>query len=176
MFRVFFFSTIVEIKPQKIMEKPILFVGIHLLFAQCQPAALPQANTATGVPNQEFKIALNQTVTLLENSRNRNTNLGKIKLVKLEDSRCPAQTTCFRQGAAIISLEIETPIPETQTVRLFIGDFMPNNSRNKRNISADTLLVALKDNVQYRLILKDVLPYPGTSDEAPQAVLLIKRP
>jgi hypothetical protein len=156
------------------MKSVFWLLGIMGFLAQCMPAA--QSQPTAGLVNQEFKIALNQTVTLKEKNRNGHTILGKIKFVKLEDSRCPVHTNCIRQGAAITSLEIATPIPETQTVRLFIGDMMPNDSRNKRNVTADTLLVELKDKVQYQLILKDVLPYPGTSEAGLQAVLLVKRP
>ena len=156
------------------MNSKFLYVGLSIFLWQCQPAALPQ--TASGVINQEFKIALNQTVTLTEKKLTGKINLGKIKLVRLEDSRCPAHTTCIWQGAVVTSLQIETPAPDTQTVRLFIGDMMPRDSRNRRNIAADTLLITLKDKVQYQLILKAVLPYPGTSENAPQAVLLVTRP
>lgn len=158
---------------QDLMERIFLLIGLTSFLTQCQPVALPQ--TDAGVLNQEIKIGLNQTVTLKENNRTGDSYLGKIKLVQLEDSRCPAHTTCIRQGAVITSLEIATPV-DAQVVRLFIGDMMPNDGRNKRNLTADTLLVALKDKVPYQLILKDVLPYPGTSEDAPRAVLLVKRP
>lgn len=149
-------------------------MGLAGFIMQCRSTTTSQANTV-GI-NQEFKLALNQQVTLRDNNRTgKNTNLGKIKMVQLEDSRCPAHTTCIRQGAAITALEILTPA-DARVVRLFIGDMMPQDSRNKRNLTADTLLINLKDKMPYLLILKDVLPYPGTSEDAPHAVLLIKRP
>ncbi|WP_157433337.1 hypothetical protein [Adhaeribacter aquaticus] len=49
---------------------------------------------------------------------------------------------------------------------------MNNDPRNKRNLTADT--VALNWNNQtYQLILKDVTPYPGTSNSIPKATLVI---
>ena len=156
------------------MNRIFLFIGLLGFLTQCRSATTPPANAV--VINQEFKLGLNQEVTLRENNRSgKNTELGKIKLVNLEDSRCPAHTTCIRQGAVITSLEIATPA-NAQVVQLFIGDMMPNDSRNKRNLTADTMLVILPDKVKYQLILKAVLPYPGTSADAPRATLLMKRP
>jgi hypothetical protein len=58
---------------------------------------------------------------------------------------------------------------------MFIGDFMPNDPRNKRNVTADTVTVQLADKANYRLILKKVAPYPGTSEDIPKATLLLER-
>jgi hypothetical protein len=61
-------------------------------------------------------------------------------------------------------------------VRLFIGDFMPNDPRNKRDQTADTANIDLgaATTQKYELILKQVTPYPGTSTTLPKATLLLK--
>ena len=144
----------------------MLFCVAVLLFSQCRPKQIPQ--TTSGNRPEAFIINLNQTVTL-------NENLGEITFSHLDDSRCPANAMCVRQGAAVTTFTIRAKNTEKQTVRLFIGDFMANDPRNKRNQTADTMEVQL-ENYNYQLILKEVMPYPGTSAEGPKATIVVKRP
>jgi hypothetical protein len=102
--------------------------------------------------------------------------LGQITFTHLDESRCPANAMCIRQGAAITTFKITTePTAEPQSFRLFVGDFMPNDPQNKRNRTTDTVAVQLASKTQYRLILKKVRPYPGTGEENPRATLLLER-
>ncbi|MGV3503309.1 MAG: hypothetical protein ACO1O1_06345 [Adhaeribacter sp.] len=150
------------------------FASLLFFFASCQQDALPA--TGTGIINQQFELALHQSLVLKGSTRQEeNSRLGEITFRDLDESRCPANAMCIRQGAAITTFQITAPGAETQTVRLFVGDFMPNDPRNKRNQTADTAAVQLANQTSYRLILKKVAPYPGTSQETPKATLLLER-
>jgi hypothetical protein len=153
------------------MKNILLLTGAALLVSQCQPKRIPQS--AAVLPNQEFRINLNQTINLTDS---RKTALGKITFTHLDESRCPANAMCVRQGAAITTFTIGPGNGEKQKVRLFIGDFMPDDPGIRRNRTADTAVVQLKNKTTYQLILKAVLPYPGTSAEAPAATLVLKSP
>ena len=156
--------------------KPLLclaFASTLLLFSGCQQDYVP-AN-GTGIINQQFELALHESRVLKGSTRQEeNSRLGEITFSHLDDSRCPANAMCIRQGAAITTLKIRATNAETQTVRLFIGDFMPDDPRKKRHQTADTAAVQLA-RVNYRLILKKVAPYPGTSEEQAKATLLLER-
>jgi len=147
-----------------------LLAGAGLILVQCQSQKIPAAATNL---NTAFEISLNQKLALTgENQK----VLGEIIFTNLDDSRCPANAMCVRQGAAVASFTVQAKGAEKQNVRLFIGDFMANDARNKRNQTADTVMVQLENNAAYRLILKAIMPYPGTSAGTPQATILITKP
>ena len=152
------------------MKAILLLISATLLFNRCQKEDIVKQNI--GAVNQEFEIALHDKVQLKGNAAT--NKLGSIEFFHLDESRCPANAMCIRQGAAITSFRITAgTASESQTIRMFVGDFMPNDPRNKRNQSADTLAVQL-NNTTYQLILKQVVPYPGTSDDTPRATMVLK--
>ncbi|PIQ20515.1 MAG: hypothetical protein COW65_14570 [Cytophagales bacterium CG18_big_fil_WC_8_21_14_2_50_42_9] len=148
-----------------------LLAGAVLFLSQCQSKEIPQADIP--LTDTEFRIKLHQTVPLMANNK---TEAGEITFMELNDSRCPADAMCIRQGAAVTTFRVTLPQnQETQIVRLFIGDFMPNDPRNKRNLTADTVTISSGNNTHYRLMLQQVGPYPGTGQETPQATLKLIR-
>jgi len=150
------------------MKNFLLLTGAVLCW-QCGPKEIPQAQI--DMPDKAFLINLDQTVPLMGAGK---IKLGEITFTDLQDSRCPADAMCIRQGAAVTTFRVTTPgNGETQIVRLFIGDYMPNDPRNKRNLTADTVTVSAGENTPYQLILKQVAPYPGTGQETPQATLTL---
>ena len=152
------------------MKNLILLTGAVLLLGQCQPKAMPQVDSKR--PEKAFQIDLEQTIPLKGVFK---IDLGEITFIDLNDSRCPADAMCIRQGAAVTTFRVATPAnSKTQLVRLFIGDYMPNDPRNKRNLTADTVIIAAGNNTQYLLILKQVTPYPGTGKEIPQATIALQ--
>jgi hypothetical protein len=159
----------------QVMKSLFLLASILLLFSRCQRDDVPA--TGTGIINQQFEIALHESLVLRSSiQHDEGSKLGTIEFSHLDESRCPANAMCIRQGAAITTFKITTePSDEPQTVRMFIGDFMPNDPRNKRNVTADTVTVQLADKANYRLILKKVAPYPATSEDIPKATLLLER-
>jgi len=151
------------------MKNIILLTAALLLLGKCRPKEIPQA--VMQMPDKAIQISLNQTVPLMGKNK---TKVGEITFTDLNDSRCPADAMCIRQGAAITTFRVTTPgNGETQMVRMFIGDYMPNDPRNKTNLTADTVTISAGDNTPYQLILKQVTPYPGTGPETPQATLTL---
>ena len=154
------------------MRKIIWFFAAMFLVGACHKKEVLQLSS--GPFNQEWELNVNEKIEIKDNKELAGAT---ITFLNLNDSRCPANAMCIRQGAAITTFEITTPNPkETIKVRLFIGDFMPNDPRNKRNQTADTANLNLGTNPtqKYELILKQVLPYPGTSTEPPKATLVLK--
>jgi hypothetical protein len=156
------------------MKSLFVITSTLLLLSRCQQDEIPV--NGTGIINQQFEIALHESLVLKSSTRpDENNRLGKITFSQLDESRCPANAMCIRQGAAVTTFSISTgPDDEVQTIRLFIGDFMANDPRNKRNLSADTVAVQLANKAKYRLILKNVSPYPGTGEDTPKATLLLE--
>jgi len=153
------------------MRNMILLTATVLLLGQCGTKEIPQAGMQ--MPDLEIQLSLNQTVPLMGKDK---TEVGEITFADLQDSRCPASAMCIRQGAAVTTFRVTTPINgETQLVRLFIGDYMPNDPRNKRNLTADTVTISAGSNTPYQLILKQVTPYPGTGTEDAQATIMLKQ-
>jgi hypothetical protein len=157
------------------MKSTLLIFSALFLFTRCQQDDIPQAGA--GVINQQFEIELHKTVTLRSTTGESTQNsLGTIEFSHLDESRCPANAMCMRQGAAVTSFVLRVPEkPEAQTIRMFIGDFMTNDPRGIRNRTADTVAVELANKARYQLILKQVQPYPGTGSGTPKATLLVKQ-
>ena len=153
------------------MKNILLLASAVLLLMQCQTSKI--AALTPGLLNQEMQISLNQKITLRDDNKK---HLGEITFMHLDESRCPINAMCVRQGAAVTSFALQTNLAENQNIRLFIGDFMANDSRNRRNLTADTVVVQLNDKNRYQLILTAVVPYPGTSNETAAATILLKRP
>jgi hypothetical protein len=153
------------------MKNILVLATSGLLLTQCQNPKIAAATP--GILNQEMQISLNQKITLRDSNKK---DLGEITFTNLDESRCPAHVICVRQGAAVTTFVLQTNLAENQNVRLFIGDFMANDSRKRRNLTADTVVVQLNDKNRYQFILTAVVPYPGTSNEAAAATILLKRP
>lgn len=152
----------------------VTLTSIIFFFSGCQQDSVPAMGT--GIINQQFELALQQSLVLKGSTRQEeNSQLGEITFSQLEESRCPANVICVRQGAAVTTFKITAPGTETQTVRLFVGDFMANDPRKRRSRTADTATVQLASQGSYRLILKQVAPYPGTREDTPKATLLLER-
>ena len=156
------------------MKSLFLIASTLLLLSRCQQDDIPAIGT--GIINQQFELGLHESLVLKSSTKDAEAPpLGQITFTHLDESRCPANAMCIRQGAAITTFQITTePSAEARSFRLFVGDFMPNDPRNKRNLTADTVAVQLASKARYRLILKKVAPYPGTGEENPRATLLLE--
>lgn len=158
------------------MKINVLLIGVALLFANCRKDEIAQSSS--GILEKEFEIKLNESVTIKSSIRGEeNASIGTIQFSNLEESRCPANAMCIRQGAAVTSFRIITNASgEAQTVRLFVGDFMADDPRKIRNRSADTVAIQLANKARYQLILKQVMPYPGTTTkhETSKATIVVK--
>ncbi|GAB2527155.1 hypothetical protein [Rufibacter soli] len=88
-----------------------------------------------------------------------------VRLQKVEDSRCPMNAMCIRQGSAITYLQLQDTRGNEATKTLYLGDALPAPD-NRGPRSADTVQVSMGSR-QYQLILSEVQPYPNTADTSP---------
>jgi hypothetical protein len=88
-----------------------------------------------------------------------------VRLQKVEDSRCPMNAMCIRQGSAITYLQLQDTRGNEATKTLYLGDALPAPD-NRGPRSADTVQVSMGSR-QYHLILSEVQPYPNTADTSP---------
>lgn len=90
-----------------------------------------------------------------------------LQLQQVEDSRCPMNAMCVRQGSAIATFLVQDAKGQSVTRRLYLGEALPApDDRGTR--SADTVHVLLGEK-KYALILREVQPYPNSSDVTPPA-------
>lgn len=71
----------------------------------------------------------------------------------LEDSRCPEDVVCVIAGDAKIKLWLLKPAHDTTFLSVTISGFV--TAESERHVSTDTL--------DYRIMLKQLDPYPNTS-------------
>lgn len=122
-------------------------------------------------PSPESGPVVSQSTTLhdVEMRLQETHSLGglTLQLQKVEDSRCPMNAMCIRQGSAVTTFLVKDAQGQSATKQLYLGEALlaPNDRGNR---SADTVTVALGDK-NYQLILRDVHPYPNTSDANPPA-------
>ena len=100
------------------------------------------------------------TVTLSANETTKICCDAKLQVNSIQDSRCPAKVTCIWAGQAKVQLHLSNMVAST-AVELIIG------AQPKPN----TLVTV--GSKMYNVTLENVIPYPGTSNNVPQAVLQI---
>jgi hypothetical protein len=120
---------------------------------QQQPTSLPSGNSMdnnaiTANLDEIFKVKLNQTALI------RSENLT-IKVVNVNDFRCPNDVVCIWEGDGIVSLNLTKDGANLDTVTLGINNRLANNTQS---ISG-----AGQQHQQYILHLLALEPYPATS-------------
>lgn len=129
-----------------------LFLFSILLF-QCKPIDVGQ---------KPEKVKPGETFTLKKGVPVKITGINDpltLELNTVTDSRCPANAVCVWLGFAKVSLSVANAVEQLQDVQLCIGDCRPDPVRSKHEMEI------LVGNSKYKLILKEVLPYPGTEEE-----------
>ncbi|WP_192822348.1 hypothetical protein [Rufibacter sp. LB8] len=117
-------------------------------------------------PAEEQANARAQATAVLTTQKNLQLGGATLKLLQIEDSRCPMNANCIRQGSAIAHVQLlEINGSASVTKQLYLGDALeaPDN-RGPR--AADTVEVGLSGK-NYQIILSEVQPYPNTSDPNP---------
>ena len=104
-----------------------------------------------------------ETVTLPVNGRATVCRRVMLHVNSIEDHRCPAKVTCFWEGQANVQLVL-SKTTASSPVKLIIG-----------GLPEDTAQVTLVNNV-YTVVLKGVIPYRGTSNAQPRAVIQVTCP
>lgn len=82
-----------------------------------------------------------------------------LKLIRLEDSRCPKDVVCVRAGEVLADLKVNDEV-----LNFCLGD-CPD--RNKGFIQADTIATQV-NNVAFQIVLRSVNSYPSSMDIVPQ--------
>ena len=154
-----------------------LFAALLMLtvFTQCTKEGTPV--TGRGRLNQDVDVTLHQTVELVGSTTDENPQPDKVRVTfeDLNESRCPMNAMCIRQGAAVTQFRLERNSQQSLPVTLVIGEALPTDTRKLRSRSADTTLVTV-DNARYQVILKTVLPYPCAgcpNQETPKASIRV---
>lgn len=88
-----------------------------------------------------------------------------MQVTSIQDSRCPADAMCTRNGSVQVEFVLEKE-GTRQMGKLCLGEC------GQESNSTDTTAVQLGDHT-YHVVLKEVRPYPGTSasDTKPEALI-----
>lgn len=84
-----------------------------------------------------------------------------VKLLNVEDSRCPANVTCVRYGTATAQIQLQDTRGNEATKMLYLGDQLPAPD-NRGTRYTDTVQVSMGPR-PFQLILLAIQPYPNTS-------------
>ncbi|MBC7891962.1 MAG: hypothetical protein H7Y12_07125 [Sphingobacteriaceae bacterium] len=87
------------------------------------------------------------------------------RLVDLADSRCPANVVCVWAGEATTNVELELNGQKAQATLKLAGD-------RKQGVSDSTNVTV--GTRSFTVLLRDVLPFPGTSSETPKATFVVR--
>lgn len=87
------------------------------------------------------------------------------RLVDLNDSRCPANAVCVWAGEATTNVELELNGQKAQAALKLAGD-------RKQGVSDSTSVTV--GTRSFTVLLRDVLPFPGTSNETPKATFVVR--
>jgi hypothetical protein len=119
---------------------------------QQQPTSLPSGNSIdnaiTANLDEIFKVKLNQTAFI------RSENLT-IKVVNVDDFRCPSDVVCIWEGDGIVSLNLTKDGVNLDTVTLGVNNRLANNTQS--------ISRAGQQHQQYILHLLALEPYPAAS-------------
>lgn len=145
------------------------------LFTRCVKENTPVSGY--GSFTRETVITLHQTLELGGSTDNNPTpDKVRVTFAELNDSRCPLNAMCIRNGSAVTHFWLERNNERSQPVELVLGEALPTDTRPLRHRTADTMLVTVAK-ARYQVILKAVLPYPCTScpdQGTPQATIQVK--
>jgi hypothetical protein len=131
----------------------LMLIIASIAFLQCSDDQ-PELFTL----NQQLDVAEAELITLqLENDP------GHINLqvMEISESRCPSDVVCVRFGEAMVKVGVSGVQEILKTVDLCVGDCP---QRGGGVIVTDTVAVEI-DNKNYSVILRDVVPYPTTTNQ-----------
>jgi len=124
-----------------------------IVFQQCS-----DETPALFTLNQELQAREAELITLELEQDQGHINL---QVLEIAESRCPSDVVCVRFGEAMVTVGVSGIEEIIKTLDLCIGDCP---QRNKGVIIADTAAVEI-DGKNYAVILKDVVPYPMTTNQ-----------
>ena len=110
---------------------------------------------------ENFQLKANETVNLSDNS-----GLITVKLIYIQDSRCPKNVQCIRAGEAIVMLDLQIGTEKFNGLKVCIGCEKEMGITESIEIKVNTKTYILK--------LNSVDPYPqSTGLSSPTATLVI---
>jgi hypothetical protein len=110
---------------------------------------------------ENFQLKANETVNLSDNS-----SLITVKLINIQDSRCPKNVQCIRAGEAIVMLDLQIGTEKFNGLKVCIGCEKEMDITESTEIKVNTKTYILK--------LNSVDPYPqSTGLSSPTATLVI---
>ncbi len=132
----------------------LLIVG-SVLFAACK------SNETT--PNDSVRLGLHQSARL--------GSEVVVRVDSIQDSRCPINVDCIWAGQAKVNLLLSKN-KDSSTVRLVLSPDVTASSVKRLDSTNVTL-----DSQSYKVILREVNPYPGTSanGQPPTAVVQVTK-
>jgi hypothetical protein len=154
---LYFFKKIPMMKNQM-----LVWAMVGGLLAACDESA----------PSPELPCT--QTVEVPVGQRLALNELEWVEVTNLQDSRCPANALCLWPGEATLQLRFSHRGSERAT-SMCLGMCGGGAGRPTKIKSADTVvMVAGTEN--YRFILSNLLPYPGSGEAGPtRAVVRVER-
>lgn len=118
--------------------------------------------TASKKLGETFQLKANELVNLSDNS-----SLITVKLINIQDSRCPKNVQCIRAGEAIVVLDLQIGTEKFKDLKVCIGCEKEIGITESTEIKAKIKTYILK--------LNSVNPYPqSTGLSSPTATLVIK--
>ncbi|WP_460947032.1 hypothetical protein [Spirosoma daeguense] len=102
---------------------------------------------------------------------NQSARLGSevvVRVDSIEDNRCPMNANCIWAGQAKVKLQIAKD-QDSKNLQLMLGQ----DIQNKENKRPDSTGVTLANEI-YKVILREVTPYPETTSSKPQQTAVIQ--
>ena len=142
--------------------KYLTLLAVGLFLTHCD-----NDNTQIYTLDNWFEVEEGHAVTITWGEEGKWINL---MVIDIEDSRCPSDAACVRAGNADVMLGVNGVQEILKTLDMCVGECDPPINE------VDTAQVEL-DGEDYAVLLKDVTPYPTTTnqDQAKKAVMKVIR-
>lgn len=136
--------------------------ALHLILLLTIIILLSSCDKENNEINGSFELEVNESIKLTDNT----TNL-QLKLVSIQDSRCPFDAVCIRAGNAIVKLRVTESSGSAVETELCLGECGTTFNRQ------DTSIVSIR-NTRISIILENVNPYPSTGNSKVSKKALFK--
>jgi hypothetical protein len=134
---------------------------IFLLFLFTNAGCTNKQDEVSKKLGDSFQLKATESVSF-----NDNGNTVTVKLINIQDSRCPVNVQCFRAGEAIVMIDLQIGDEQFKGLKVCIG------CEKEMNITESTVIKAKTKT--YTLKLNSVDPYPtSTGLVTPTATLEI---
>jgi hypothetical protein len=139
--------------------KNLLIISLFFLFANV--GCTNKEDMASKKLGDTFQLKASESISFSDNS-----NAISVKLITIQDSRCPKDVQCIRAGEAIVILDLQIGDEQFKGLKVCIG------CEKERAITDSTELKAKSKT--YTLKLNSVDPYPqSTGLNTPTATFVL---